>query len=369
MSAVQPWQKLAHGGDRCAVVDIVEDHEPGWVGYEPAQGRRDPGRVVARLLFRQIENIRTGEGGEARVEAWLIAGADEQKRRIIGLARPAIFDREPRLADPAKPMQRHCATLGGEKGGAEVFKRLAAPGEQAAERKQREIAGFCPRRRSGRDQRVEDRRGEDLLREIVSAGKRRAGIEVGRSEAAQVLGLRRARRVGRPEAFAALHPLGRRDDDEVPFGAVLVEADREPCLPLGIGQRAERLARQTLVHEPRRKVGPATQKIVDAVRLWSRTGHVANEMNDDVATLDIGFQHGERVAAERMKILLDLDLDIRPRQRMAQALPIVAELVGDTGEKEFYVRHSPPPMAVTRIWHGAAGSAKVRGPDEGSRRA
>src|SRR5260370_4325703 len=66
-------------------------------------------------------------------------------------------------------------------------------------------------------------------------------------------------------------------------------------------------------------------------------------MNHDVAALDIGFEHSERVAAQRLEILLDLDLDIRPRQRAAQVVAIVAELVRHTGEKYVYVRHSPPP--------------------------
>jgi hypothetical protein len=56
-------------------------------------------------------------------------------------------------------------------------------------------------------------------------------------------------------------------------------------------------------------------------------------MNHNVAALDIGFEHSERVAAQRLEILLDLDLDIRPRQLAAQVVAIVAELVRHTGKK------------------------------------
>ena len=143
-----------------------------------------------------------GERGEARVQARRVAGADEQERRIVGLARPSIFDREPRLAHPAEPMQRDRAALRGEKRRAQVFERFLAAGEQAAEREQRKIAGLCLRRRPRGDQRVEDRRGENLRHEIVGAGEWRAGIEVDRPEAAQVLGLRGARSVGRLECSA-----------------------------------------------------------------------------------------------------------------------------------------------------------------------
>jgi hypothetical protein len=106
--------------------------------------------------------------------------------------------------------------------------------------------------------------------------------------------------------------------------------------------------------------GRRLKKVVDTGGLWRRAGHVADEMNNDVATLDIGPQDSERIAAERLEILLDLDLDIRPRQRAAQFVAIVAELVRDAGEKELDVRHSPPPapMAARPMWHGGPGSAK-----------
>ena len=112
--------------------------------------------------------------------------------------------------------------------------------------------------------------------------------------------------------------------------------------------------------QPGRKLGSALQKVVDAARRWRRAGHLAREMHDDVAVLDIGFQHGERIAAEVLKILLDLDLDVRPRQGAAQRVAIVAELVRHAGEKELNVRHSPPP--ALRPWHqcGMAGRGRQR---------
>src|SRR5271166_5243261 len=84
-------------------------------------------------------------------------------------------------------------------------------------------------------------------------------------------------------------------------------------------------------------------------------------MHDRVAALDIGFEHGERVAAGQLEILLDLDLDVRPRQCMAQAFAIGAELIRHAGEKQFYVRHSPPPASWPwRMWHIATRAAKRR---------
>ena len=58
-------------------------------------------------------------------------------------------------------------------------------------------------------------------------------------------------------------------------------------------------------------------------------------MNDDVATLDVVFEHRERVAARKLEVFLDLDLDPLMGQRVPQRLAIGAELVRHTGEKEF----------------------------------
>ncbi len=52
---------------------------------------------------------RAGERGEIGVERRGIVGAHEQERRIFRLMAQRIFDREPRLADSAEPMQRLCS--------------------------------------------------------------------------------------------------------------------------------------------------------------------------------------------------------------------------------------------------------------------
>jgi hypothetical protein len=57
MAALQTRHELRHLGNGDAVVDIVEDHEPRWVGLKPAQDGGDLGRVVARLFLWQVENL------------------------------------------------------------------------------------------------------------------------------------------------------------------------------------------------------------------------------------------------------------------------------------------------------------------------
>ena len=111
--------QLIGGDDGLFVIDIVEDHQPGRMGVQPTQRGLDLDRVLRRLLLRQIENLDARERGQARVQFRRIAGAHEQHRRVLRLAPQRIFDREPRLADPAEPMQRpaeHRRTLcGGER--------------------------------------------------------------------------------------------------------------------------------------------------------------------------------------------------------------------------------------------------------------
>jgi hypothetical protein len=77
-----------------------------------------------------------------------------------------------------------------------------------------------------------------------------------------------ARSVCRREFCAAFHTIGRLDDDEVLLRAVSVEADREPRLPLRVGEAPESAAVHALVGQPRRKLGPPLQKVVDAA--WLR---------------------------------------------------------------------------------------------------
>jgi hypothetical protein len=146
-----------------------------------------------------------------------------------------------------------------------------------------------------------------------------------------MIGLRSARSIVGREFCAVFHTKGRLDDDEALLCAVLVEADREPGFPLGIGQPPERLAVHALFSQPSRKLGSAPQKVVDAARRWHRARHLAREMHDDVAALDVLLQHGESIAAEVLKLLLDFDFDIESRQRAAQRVAIVAELVRHAG--------------------------------------
>ena len=223
----------------------------------------------------------------------------------------------------------------------QVVKVLIAAGEQAAERREVQIAGF--RDRSRFFEGVQNHRPENTRDQIIWAGERLRGIKVDRLEPCEMIGLGGARRVRWREFCVAFHAERRRDDDEIAFGAVLVEADREPRFPLGIGQAPKRLAVHALFGQPSRKLGLAPQKVVDAARRWRRAGHLAREMHDDVAALDIIFEHGERVAAPRLEVFLDFDFDIRSRQRTAQRVAIIAEFVRYTREKELDVRHSPPP--------------------------
>jgi hypothetical protein len=349
------FRDLSNGG---AVVDVVEDHQPCRVGLEPAQDGGDLGRVVARLFLWQVENLEGRQARHTRVERGAVARADEQKRRIDRFPRPRIFDREPRLADPPETVKRDRSALGVQQRRMQFGKVLVAAGEQAAERREGKVAGLRDRSRIRFLKGVQDRRPENARDKIVGAGERLRGIEIDRVEPFEMIGLGRARSIRWRELCAAVHTVGRRDDNEVLLRAVLVEADREPRFPLRIGEAPESVPVHPLFGQPRRKLGSAPQKIVDAGGLGRRARHIADKMDDDVAVCHVLFEHGERIAAEVLKILLDLDLDIGSRQRAAQRVAIVAELVGYAGKKELDVRHSPPPASWPRRECGMSGRVR-----------
>ena len=135
----------------------------------------------------------------------------------------------------------------------QVGKVLIAAGEQAAGRREGKIAGFRDRFRFLEG--IQNSRPENARDKIVSAVERFRGIKVDRLEPCEMAGLGRVRSLVGREFCAAFHTKGGRDDDEIAFGAVLVEADREPGFPLGIGQPSKRLAVHALFGQPSRKLG------------------------------------------------------------------------------------------------------------------
>src|SRR6516164_9522249 len=66
----------------------------------------------------------------------------------------------------------------------------------------------------------------------------------------------------------------------------------------------------------------------------SRPGHLSHEVHHRVAMGDVDVELVERVAAETLEVLLNLHLDIMPRQVAAQLITVEAKLVGDRREKD-----------------------------------
>ncbi len=161
--------------------------------------------------------------------------------------------------------------------------------------------------------------------------------------------MRLARNVRRRAVRFALAVLRTRDDQEV-----LVEADGEPRLPLSVGEVLQRVAAEALLGEPRRQVGAPPQQIVHAAWVRREPRHVADEMHDRFALRDVVFEHMQRVAAERLEVLLDFDLDVRPSQRVAERVAVGPELVRDAGNEksDAPVRHSGLQSRVARLPHG-----------------
>ena len=83
-------------------------------------------------------------------------------------------------------------------------------------------------------------------------------------------------------------------------------------------------------------------------------------MHDRLALADIILEFGQRIAAERLEILLDLDLDVRAGQGAAQGFPLGAELVGHAGQEKLNRHRSAPRVTLkaprariaAQVWHG-----------------
>ena len=82
-SATQAREELADGGDGRRVVDVVDDHQPARMGLTPAERGGDFYRVLARVFFRQIENVRPGERRQTCFEPRRRFRGHEQQRRML----------------------------------------------------------------------------------------------------------------------------------------------------------------------------------------------------------------------------------------------------------------------------------------------
>ena len=337
LAAAEARQQLVDGGDGGRIVDVVDDHQPAGMGGEPAERGGDLRRVLARVLLRQIENVRPGERGEARIERRRRIGAQKQQRRMLALVLQRVFDRQPRLADPAQPMQRPPDDRGSParirvQGFVQRIKRFLAALEERAERGEGEVFRAARRSFGARfRQEIENCVEGDVFGEIVRAGERAAGITPHRLEPRQMRGLRGARSVRRRIVRSALGFVGGLGDQQQ-----LAMIEREPSLPLRVGDFdavAQRLAERRQVGD---EIGIFRQQRVDVALERRRAGHVADEMHDAIAMRDIDVELVERVAAEVLEVLLHLHFDVVPREVGAELIAIGAELVGDRRQKDLH---------------------------------
>jgi hypothetical protein len=79
-------------------------------------------------------------------------------------------------------------------------------------------------------------------------------------------------------------------------------------------------------------------------------GHLPDEIHYRVAVTDVGIELVERVAAERLEILLNLHLDIVPRQIETQLVAISAEFIGNRRKKDAD-RHARTTQNSGRAFH------------------
>ena len=233
---------------------------------EPSQHGPDLHLIFARLLLPEIENLGAGERGKARVQGRRISGANEQQRRIVRLVAQRIFDGEPRLADPAKAVDRpahdRCARAALQRRAQSVERGVAAD-EQGPKRSERNVARLTHRNGRGLDQRIDNRGGEDLRDKVVPVGEPDLRIPPDLTQAIQMLSLRDLglRQRWRRRILAGARR-GLRDHQ------VLAEIKREPGLPLGVGNRRARVDRGPERGKPGLEVGSARQQLADDIGVW-----------------------------------------------------------------------------------------------------
>ena len=74
-------------------------------------------------------------------------------------------------------------------------------------------------------------------------------------------------------------------------------------------------------------------------------GHVADQVNDRIAVLDVVIQLVQGLGAGGDEVLLHLDRDVGARQVMAQGLAVAAKLRTDNRQKKLYVGQGSSPSA------------------------
>ena len=303
--------QLRDRGDGVFVVDVVEDQQPGRVRLQPAQA---PPRSSPHPACRPSRRGRatSAPASAARSGVSSVAGIVGARRTAapnsLASARRRIRSRaascRPRRARaaPGPPPPRSAS---GRQRGAQCAERgTGASDEQVAEREQ--TAG-CRAARVGAarrlHQRLEDRRTEDLRDEIVLVGERLREM-VDRLQPREMLGLRG---VGRREFRVAVlrRALARRSADPC-CGA----ARATPPIAYRKSPRPPRSPDPAAAAAPRDARGRA-RNCCDAERPAASSRSSADEMHDRLAIRDILVEHAQRVAAERLEILLDFHFDVQ----------------------------------------------------------
>jgi hypothetical protein len=117
---------------------------------------------------------------------------------------------------------------------------------------------------------------------------------------------------------------------------------REPCFPLGIGNVAAVHQRLPQRVELGRQVGIFRQNGGSGFGLRGGPGHVADEVHDRVASLDVEVELVERDAAVVLEILLDLHLHIVAREIVAKLIAVIAKFIRHRGQENPH-RHGGSP--------------------------
>ena len=113
----------------------------------------------------------------------------------------------------------------------------------------------------------------------------------------------------------------------------------QPGLPLGVRERRTIRLQELLQRVALTQIGMPSGYGCHRWRFGHRTGHVAHQVDDAVAILDVGVEHLQCFIAGHDEVLLHLYLHVLASQQVAKPLPITQKLGRYRGEEQLDARH------------------------------
>jgi hypothetical protein len=115
-------------------IHVVQDEKPARMQPQPVEHRREAHVFLRRVLLRQVQHQRAGEGGEVAAQRLRRVRDDEQQRRVLLLVRERVFHRGAGLADAAEAVERAAGDRGAAGAARQALVQVLQEGVAALDR-------------------------------------------------------------------------------------------------------------------------------------------------------------------------------------------------------------------------------------------